>query len=43
MIELYGKMAENMSHPLLKNLALAIQENEREHHRLLGELLAKYR
>jgi methyl-accepting chemotaxis protein len=43
MIELYGKMAENMSHPLLKNLALAIQENEREHHKLLGELLAKYR
>ncbi len=42
MIELYGKMAEGMTHPLLKSLALAIQENEREHHKLLGELIAKY-
>ncbi len=43
MIEIYGKMAENMNHPLLKSLALAIQENEKEHHRLLGELIAKYK
>ncbi len=43
MIEIYGKMAERMTHPLLKNLALAIQENEKEHHKLLGELIAKYK
>ncbi len=43
MIEIYGKMADGMTHPLLKNLALAIQENEKEHHKLLGELIAKYK
>ncbi len=43
MIETYEKMAEKMTHPLLKQLALGLVENEKEHHRLLGELIAKYK
>ncbi|ASJ11135.1 rubrerythrin family protein [Thermococcus sp. P6] len=43
MIETYQKMAEKMTHPLFKGLAEAIVENEREHHRILAELIAKYK
>ncbi len=43
MIETYQKMAEKMTHPLFKGLAEALVENEREHHRLLAELIAKYK
>jgi len=43
MIETYEKMAEKMTHPLFKGIAEAIVENEREHHRLLAELIAKCR
>ncbi len=43
MIETYQEMAEKMTHPLLKQLALGLVENEKEHHRLLGELIAKYK
>ncbi len=42
MIETYQKMAEKMTHPLFKGLAEAIVENEREHHRLLAELIEEY-
>ncbi|WP_461864399.1 ferritin family protein [Thermococcus sp.] len=42
MIETYQKMAEKMGHPLFKGLAEALVENEREHHRLLAELIAEY-
>lgn len=42
MIEAYREMSEKVTHPLLKNLAEALVENEREHHRLLAELIAKY-
>ncbi|NJE61141.1 rubrerythrin family protein [Thermococcus sp. 21S7] len=43
MIETYQKMAEKMTHPLFKSLAEALVENEKEHHRILAELIAKYR
>ncbi len=43
MIETYQKMAEKMTHPLFKGLAEALVENEKEHHRILAELIAKYR
>ena len=43
MIETYQKMAEKMTHPLFRGLAEALIENEQEHHRLLAELIAKYR
>ena len=43
MIETYKKMAEKMTHPLFKGLAEALVENEQEHHRLLAELIAKYK
>jgi len=43
MIETYMKMAEKMTHPLFKGLAEALIENEREHHRILAELIAKYK
>ncbi|ASJ09400.1 rubrerythrin family protein [Thermococcus siculi] len=43
MIETYGKMAEKMTHPLFKGLAEALVKNEQEHHRLLAELIAKYK
>ncbi len=43
MIETYQKMSEKMTHPLFKGLAEAIVENEREHHRLLAELIARYK
>jgi len=43
MIETYQKMAEKMTHPLFKGLTEAIIENEREHHRILAELIAKYK
>ncbi len=43
MIQTYQNMAEKMTHPLFKGLAEAIVENEREHHRLLAELIAKYK
>ena len=43
MIETYQKMAEKMTHPLFKGLAEAIVENEKEHHRLLAELITKYK
>ncbi|WP_246454790.1 ferritin family protein [Thermococcus camini] len=42
MIETYQKMAEKMTHPLFKGLAEALVENEKEHHRILAELIAKY-
>ncbi|ASJ04756.1 rubrerythrin family protein [Thermococcus barossii] len=43
MIETYQKMAEKMTHPLFKGLAEALVENEKEHHRILAELIAKYK
>ncbi|ASJ12709.1 ferritin family protein [Thermococcus thioreducens] len=43
MIETYQRMAEKMTHPLFKGLAEALIENEKEHHRILAELIAKYR
>ena len=43
MIETYMKMAEKMTHPLFKGLAKALVDNEKEHHRLLAELIAKYK
>nr|QEK15746.1 rubrerythrin family protein [Thermococcus aciditolerans] len=43
MIETYQKMAEKMTHPLFKSLAEALVENEREHHRILAELIAKHK
>lgn len=43
MIETYQKMAEKMTHPLFKGLAEALVKNEQEHHRLLAELIAKYK
>jgi len=43
MIETYQKMAEKMTHPLFKGLAEALIENEKEHHRILAELIAKYK
>ncbi len=43
MIQTYQKMAEKMTHPLFKGIAEALVENEREHHRLLAELIAKYK
>ncbi len=43
MIQTYEKMAEKMTHPLFRGIAEALVENEREHHRLLAELIAKYR
>ncbi|NJE10508.1 rubrerythrin family protein [Thermococcus sp. MAR1] len=43
MIETYQRMAEKMTHPLFKGLAEALIENEKEHHRLLAELIAKYK
>lgn len=43
MIQTYEKMAEKMTHPLFKGIAEALVENEREHHRLLAELIAKYK
>jgi len=43
MIETYQKMAEKMTHPLFKGLAEALVKNEREHHRILAELIAKYK
>ncbi|WP_297523701.1 ferritin family protein [Thermococcus sp.] len=43
MIKTYQEMAEKMTHPLFKGIAKALVENEMEHHRLLGELIAKYR
>ncbi|WP_367884473.1 hypothetical protein [Thermococcus sp. JCM 11816] len=43
MIQTYQKMAVKMTHPPFKSLAEAIVENEREHHRLLAELIAKYK
>ncbi|WP_457751617.1 ferritin family protein [Thermococcus sp.] len=43
MIETYQKMAEKMTHPLFKGLAEALVENEREHHRILAELITKYK
>ncbi|KUH34495.1 hypothetical protein APY94_01355 [Thermococcus celericrescens] len=43
MIETYQKMAEKMTHPLFKSLAEALVENEREHHRILAELIIKYK
>ncbi len=43
MIQTYEKMAEKMTHPLFKGIAKALVENEREHHRLLAELIAKYK
>ncbi len=43
MIETYQKMAERMTHPLFKGLSEALIKNEQEHHRLLAELIAKYK
>ncbi len=43
MIKTYQKMAEKMTHPLFKGIAEALVENEREHHRILAELIAKYK
>ncbi len=43
MIETYQKMAEKMTHPLFKSLAEALVENEKEHHRILAELISKYK
>ncbi|AMQ19453.1 rubrerythrin family protein [Thermococcus peptonophilus] len=43
MIETYQKMAEKMTHPLFKGIAEALVKNEQEHHRLLAELIAKYK
>ena len=43
MIQTYEKMAEKMTHPLFKGIAEALVDNEREHHRLLAELIAKYK
>lgn len=43
MIETYKKMAEKMTHPLFKGLAEALVKNEQEHHKLLAELIAKYK
>ncbi|AEC52489.1 hypothetical protein PNA2_1574 [Pyrococcus sp. NA2] len=42
MIETYEKMAEKMTHPLFKGLAKALMENEREHHKMLKELIDRY-
>lgn len=43
MIETYQKMAEKMTHPLFKGIAEALVKNEQEHHRLLAELIARYK
>jgi len=43
MIETYQKMAEKMTHPLFKGLAEALVENEKEHHKLLEELIEKHK
>jgi len=43
MIETCRKIAEKMTHPLFKGLAEALVKNEQEHHRLLAELIAKYK
>jgi DNA repair protein RadC len=43
MIQTYEKMAEKMSHPLFKGIAEALVKNEQEHHRLLAELISKYK
>lgn len=43
MIETCRKIAEKMTHPLFKGLAEVLVKNEQEHHRLLAELIAKYK
>ncbi|KUK18511.1 MULTISPECIES: ferritin family protein [Thermococcus] len=43
MIETYQKMVDKMTHPLFKGLAEALVKNEQEHHKLLAELIEKYK
>ena len=40
MIDLYMKVAEEAEHPLVRSVALALAENEKEHHSQLGKIIS---
>lgn len=42
MVEVYNKLSNEIQYPVLKELMKSLANNEREHHRMISELIKKY-